>query len=184
MWPLPNPWSSAQSLFNNTVAKVQATYNKAVSSTKKSLSNAGNAVTKWTRENKTEPLNTAKTLKTVGNAAVVSGTVAAVTGAPVAGVGAAPGIAIAAGGSALSTIADGIEIFTNLVSGDTQKGVDVVGDVMKDKMLDHTIDAALPGNTPGIATAFSEGISDAKKITQNAVESTKIVTQKDENKKN
>ncbi|MCJ0742624.1 DUF6443 domain-containing protein [Pedobacter montanisoli] len=167
MWPWPNPWSSAQSLFNNTVAKVQSTYAKAEASVKsaynqtaKAVSNAGTAVKKWTVENKENLLTTAKTLQDFGEKTTNAGAVAAIAGAPIAGVGATPGAAIATFGEAVSWVGIGLEVVVEGAAGSKTNAVTTAGNELiygtVGKIGSKAVDQAIPINIPGLSGEIKE----------------------------
>jgi len=109
---------------------------------------------------------------------MVSGTVAAIVGAPVAGVGAAPGLGLAGTGGAVKTIGDGIEIATNFLSGDTKSGAEGVAGSAVDYVIDKGLDAVIPGPTPKMSKEIRESAQNTKDIIKNTIESEKIVKEK------
>ncbi|RWU09977.1 DUF6443 domain-containing protein [Pedobacter chitinilyticus] len=178
MWPWPNPLSRVQSMFNQAADKIRTSYAKVEQKVKSTYNKTANAVTKWTKENKTTLLNTAKNLQNTGDVMVVSGTVAAAVGAPVAGVGAAPGLALASGGGLVKTLGDGLEIVTNFVAGDTKSGAEGAAKQVVDAAIDKAVDVMLPGPTPKMASQFREAIKETKEITKNAVKSGAALNEK------
>ena len=91
MWPdwLNNAVKQVKSTYNNAVSTTKAVYNKTVATTKsvvdKTVEKAketGQAVKKWTTENKEELLKTAKNLQETGNKTAATGAVLAIAGAP------------------------------------------------------------------------------------------------------
>jgi hypothetical protein len=92
---------------------------------------------------------------------------------------------LAGAGSAIQLTGEGIEIFTNFVSGEPQKGIQGVANQVADKIIDKAIEAILPGLTPNMSKNFREAVKNVKEITKNATNITKAVVEKQyENKNN
>jgi hypothetical protein len=116
----------------------------------------------WTRNNKEALLKTSENMQKVGDAMVLTGTGAAIIGAPVAGVGAAPGLALVGAGTTENLIGAGLGILVNAVAGDTnkalQQSVNAASDKLVDIAIDKAVDAIVPGPTPNVSGAFREAL--------------------------
>lgn len=185
MWPWPGiisrSFGGLQATYNSAVNTVKSTYSNVVTTTKSAIEKSSAKVTQFVKENKTELLSTAENLNNVGNVLQVSGTGAAIAGA-IGGVTAAPGLALAGAGGALQGIGAGIEVITQLVAGDTQKGKEGVAGIVVDKFIDKGADLVLPGPTPSMMKPYREAVKDAKNITKSAAESTRTLTEKEKQK--
>lgn len=173
-----NPFRSAEAAFNKFTDKVRSTYDKAVNTVTKKLEQAHSATKQWAVKNKEVLMATAKNLQNAGDVLVVSGTATAIMGTPVAEVGATPGLTMASAGSAIKTLGDGIEIFTNYITGDLKKGNEEVAKAIVDKGIEKAVDLTLPVVKPSMVKRFKDAINEGKDITKNAIETTKTTIEK------
>lgn len=173
MWPWPsNPFSQAQSLFNNTVTKVQSSYanaeagvKSAYNQTAKTVSNTGTVIKNWTVQNKQSLLTTAKNLQDGGDKVAAAGAVAAIAGAPIAGVGAAPGATLATAGKAVSLTGVVLDVAVEFIAGsDKSAGVTIANEAAYGalgKLGSKAIDNIIPGPTPDVSNQLNEGMKQA-----------------------
>ena len=163
MWPWPS-WGEIKKSAESNYNSVKQTVTNAYNSTKKSLTEATNTVVestkqagvatqKFVKENKKTILNVATNMQDTGDGLVIAGTGAAVVGAGFAGVGAAPGVATVATGEVIALAGSGIEILTNIITGDNKKAGVETGYVIAGEVINEVVDRAIPGPTPNISNA-------------------------------
>ncbi|WDO14734.1 RHS repeat-associated core domain-containing protein [Flavobacterium sp. WW92] len=180
MWSWPS-WSDVKKTFNETKTAVVKKYNEVKSSAVKTYNETKKAVIetkdnvvkstnkaidnsqKWVKDNKQELLGLAKNLQKKGDQLTTVGLVAAAAGAPVAGVGATPGLAVATTGGIASGLGAGIEILTNLISGDVGEGTENVAVYLTGELVSKVVDKAVPGPNPDVSEPVKELIKAGQK---------------------
>jgi len=129
------------------------------------ISDAGKQVKNFVNNNKTEILQVAKDMQTIGENAGTAGVGMAAVGAPIAGVGAAPGAIVATAGGIIGGTGALIEVGVELITGDfsNNKTGEVIGDKVKEKIVDEAVDVAVPGPTPSVSN-MAKSLEDSKTI--------------------
>jgi len=163
-----------------------STMNNITTSVTNTINSIGSGVQSFVQDNKNTLLDTAKVIQTVGDATTNAGLIGATAGAAISatGIGAVPGaptvaggLAVAGVGTVVSLVGDGLELATNLVSGDLGKSGENVAVVVAGEVAGNVIDKIIPGPNPDLTPVAKEIIQTTTEVVKNTVsnETKKIV---------
>lgn len=171
-------WNPVSGIGEGIARSVESTVNEVSTSIGQTVSTIGSGVQSFVQDNKSTLLGTAKIIQTVGDTTTNVGLTGAALGATASatGIGAVPGVptiagglTVAAAGGVVSLIGDGLELTTNLISGDLGESGENVAVFVAGEVIGNVIDKLIPGPNPDLTPAVKEIIQTTTEVVKNTI---------------